>query len=100
MLRKSEGKGRQRMRWLDSITHSKDMNLSKLWETVRDRGVTDMTERLNSKGVMRLMCLETAGAQKRATAQGWRLGLLGKVSRGRKSGYSSYLGRMNRCLWW
>ena len=41
MLGKSEGKrrrGRQRMRWLDSITYSTDMNLSKLQETVEDRG--------------------------------------------------------------
>ena len=29
---------RQRIRWLDSITDSKDMNLSKFWETVEDRG--------------------------------------------------------------
>ena len=40
MLGKIEGKrrrGQQRMRWLDSITISMDMNLSKLQETVKDR---------------------------------------------------------------
>ena len=32
-------RGRQRMRWLDVIISSKDMNLSKLQETVKDREV-------------------------------------------------------------
>ena len=60
MLGKIEGgkrSGRQRMRWLESITNSRNMSLGRLWELVMDRGLvcrspwghkeSDATEQLN-----------------------------------------------------
>ena len=50
MLGKIEGKrrrGQQRMRWLDSIINSMDVNLSKPWETVEDRGSWHATVRIH-----------------------------------------------------
>ena len=55
------------MRWLNGITNSMDIHLSKLWEILKDRGAwqglkeLDMTQRLNSNKVERMSWRQDGG---------------------------------------
>ena len=74
MLGKIEGgrrRGRQRMRWVDGITDSMDMSLSKLWELVMDReachaavhGVTKSRTRLSHQTELNRECSYKIGLE-------------------------------------
>ena len=54
MIDRQKRRGQQRMRWLYSITDSMEMNLSKLWDIVEDRGASSATVHGVTKSQTRL----------------------------------------------
>ena len=83
MLGKIEGRRRrgwQRMRWLDGITNSTEMSMSKLWELVMDREAWCATFRGSSQRVRHDW----------ATELNW-INVKEQISGGRKKGFSTYV---------